>query len=82
MEYDRIVETSRSMLYQVFGAWDKEKAIDWNDVSDCVFERPTFRSIEIQKTDYIQALKNAAYIHFEGNQIWSHRSDGKTRFNV
>ena len=66
-EYDRIVEATRSMLYQMSGAWDKEKAVDLNDVYDCVFERPTFRSIQIQKTNYIyiQALKNTAYKHFE-----------------
>ena len=72
MEYDRIVEASRSMLHRVLGAWDKDKAVDWNDVYDCVFERQTFKVIQIQRTDYIQALKNVAYIHFEGNKIWSH----------
>ena len=74
MEVGRIFEATRATLYQVFGAWDAEKAVGWNDVYDCVFERQIFKEIQIQKPEYIQALKNAAYIHFEGEKIWSHLS--------
>jgi hypothetical protein len=57
LQVGRIIEATRSMLYQVFGAWDAEKAVGWNDVYDCVFERQTFKVIQIQKPEYIQALK-------------------------
>ena len=72
VELGRILEASRSMLYQVFGAWDKEKTIDWNGVYDCVFEKQTLKVIQVRKPESFQALKNVAFIHFEEDKIWSH----------
>ena len=72
LEVGRIAEATSVMLYHVFRAWDAEKAVGWNDVYDCVFERQPFKEIQIQKPEYVQALKNAAYIHLEGEKIWSH----------
>ena len=74
VEVGKIAEATRTMLYQVFGAWDAEKAVDWNDVYNCVFERQKTRKYKSKTQNTSKHFENAAHIHFAGEKIWSQLS--------
>ena len=64
-----IIEGTRTMLYKFFLAVDRERAVDVDDVYNCVFERDVFREEQISGEQYHKMLKVVRYLEvFEDEQ--------------